>query len=396
MNLLKQKQINKNILIIPARGGSKGIKKKNLIPINGKPLLHWTLKEAKKSKLIDRILISTDDTQISKFVKTYDVGVVKRPKSISGDHSSSESAIIHVIKRLKNNFLSDDLIIFLQCTSPLITHEDIDKGITFLKRNNLDSTFACTFFKGFLWKEENKKMIGINHNEKKRLMRQNIQKQFLETGSIYIMKTKIFLREKYRFCGNCRPFFIDKIKNLDIDHNEDIAAAEYFLKYNKKKIIIPFIPKAIIMDFDGVHTNNKFSINKKGVESVTCSRSDGMGIESLKKHSSIKLLILSNEKNIVVSNRAKKLNIECIQSPKKKVTILSNWLKQNKLKFSEVAFIGNDINDLECIEKVGISFCPYDAEIKIKSRVNFILEKIGGDGVIRELSDIILSNINHD
>ena len=150
------------------------------------------------------------------------------------------------------------------------------------------------------------------------------------------------------------------------------------------------------MDFDGVHTNNKFSINKKGVESITCSRSDGMGIEGLKKYSNIKLLILSNEKNIVVSKRAKKLNIECIQSSEKKVKILSNWLKQNKLKFNEVAFIGNDINDLECIEKVGISFCPYDAEIKIKSRVNFILEKIGGDGVIRELSDIILSNINHD
>ena len=108
----------------------------------------------------------------------------------------------------------------------------------------------------------------------------------------------------------------------------------------------------------------------------------------------IKLLILSNEQNKIVKKRAEKLNIECIQTKGSKIEILDCWLKNNKLKYKEVFFIGNDINDIECIQKVGTSFCPNDAESLIKEIVDHVLTQNGGNGAIRELTNIILSGIN--
>ena len=148
------------------------------------------------------------------------------------------------------------------------------------------------------------------------------------------------------------------------------------------------------MDFDGVHTNNKVYLDSNGNELVLCSRSDGMGLKQLKENLNIKLLILSNEQNSVVQKRATKLNIECIQTNGKKIEILDDWLEINNLKYEDVIFIGNDVNDIDCIQKVGVSFCPNDAESLIKENVDHVLKQNGGNGAIRELTNIILSNVN--
>ena len=385
---------NSIFIIIPARGGSKSIKNKNLHIVNKKPLLQWMLEESKKVKSVNKVVVSTDNYKIKKFAKKFFVDVVDRPKEISGDNSSSESAILHTLKYYKEKNVLPEIIVFLQCTSPLISFSDIEKGIEYLNDNKLDSTFACTTFDGFIWKKKNKQFIGINHNHRKRLMRQKRSTEFLEAGSIYIMRTKSFLKDKYRFCGKCEPFLIEKKKVLDINDYQDADLAEIYLKniiVKKKKISKP---KALIMDFDGVHTNNKVYLDSNGNELVLCSRSDGMGLKQLKENLMIKLLILSNEQNKIVKKRAEKLNIECIQTKGSKIEILDCWLKNNKLKYKEVFFIGNDINDIECIQKVGTSFCPNDAESLIKEKVDHVLTQNGGNGAIRELTNIILSGIN--
>ena len=201
----------KNIfIIIPARGGSKSIKNKNLHIVNKKPLLQWTLEESKKVKSVDKVVVSTDNYNIKKFVKKFFVDVVDRPKEISSDNSSSESAIIHALEYYNEKKVFPEIIVFLQCTSPLISFCDIEKGIEYLNDNRLDSTFACTTFDGFIWRKKNNQFIGINHDHRKRLMRQKRSTEYLEAGSIYIMRTKIFLKERYRFCGKCEPFLIEK------------------------------------------------------------------------------------------------------------------------------------------------------------------------------------------
>ena len=131
---------------------------------------------------------------VKKFARKFLVDVVDRPKEISDDDSSSESAIIHTLEYYNKKNILPEIIVFLQCTSPLISFSDIEKGIEYLNDNKLDSTFACTNFDGFIWKKKNKQFIGINHNHRKRLMRQKRSTEFLEAGSIYIMRTKKCLK----------------------------------------------------------------------------------------------------------------------------------------------------------------------------------------------------------
>ena len=161
-------------------------------------------------------------------------------------------------------------------------------------------------------------------------MRQKRRTEYLEAGvDLYYENKKSFLKDKFRFCGKCEPFLIDKKKVLDINDYQDIEIAEMYLKnlVIKNKTIL-HQPKALIMDFDGVHTNNKVYIDSNGNELVLCSRSDGMGLKQLKENLNIKLLILSMNKNQVVKKRAAKLNIECIQANGKKIEMLDNWLKK--------------------------------------------------------------------
>ena len=393
-NVFDLKNYNENLIIIPARGGSKGIKNKNLYLVNNKPLLYWVLCEALKTRSIFRVIVSTDDIKISNFSKKMGADVMIRPKKISGDESSSESALLNVLDQLSTKKVYPKIIVFLQCTSPLIDSEDIERGIKYLQKKNLDSTFAATLSDNFLWKKIQGKFVGINHNENKRLMRQKRESEYLEAGSIYIMKTSVFLKEKYRFCGRFEPFLINKSKVLDINDYDDIKFAEKIIQNKKKSKKIKFIPKALIMDFDGVHTNNKVYVDSSGKEFVVCSRSDGLGLKRLQESMKIKLLILTNEGNKVVQKRAEKLGVECIQSKSEKKLILDFWLNKHGIFIEDVIFIGNDVNDLECVKKSGISCCPSDADAKIKNNVDFILKKKGGEGVIRELTDLIIMKKN--
>jgi len=137
----------KIIAIIPARGGSKGIPKKNIQLLAGKPLISYTIDTAWHSEKITRVIVSTDDHEIAAVSKQYGAEVVWRPANISGDTASSEAALLHVLEHLKTTeYYQPDLIIFLQCTSPLTTHEDIDGTIQTLLDEDADSAFTATPF----------------------------------------------------------------------------------------------------------------------------------------------------------------------------------------------------------------------------------------------------------
>ena len=150
--------------------------------------------------------------------------------------------------------------------------------------------------------------------------------------------------------------------------------------------------KALVMDFDGVLTDNKVIVNEDGSESVTCSRDDGYAIEKIKQLGII-TLILTREKNNVVIARARKLNTEIIKGEKEKLETLKKWCLKNNIFPEGLAYIGNDLPDIECLEYAKFSFCPADAFVIARKKAEFILNKKGGDGCIREiLEDYILAN----
>jgi 3-deoxy-D-manno-octulosonate 8-phosphate phosphatase (KDO 8-P phosphatase) len=152
---------------------------------------------------------------------------------------------------------------------------------------------------------------------------------------------------------------------------------------NKRKNI-----KLIVYDFDGVMTDNKVYVDQFGKESVQVNRGDGLGVSEIKKMG-MKQIIISTENNAVVSSRAKKLKIECLQGVDNKKIVLTDYCSQNKIQIKTVAFVGNDINDKDAMEMVGYSFCPSDAHKSVKEISDHTFQAKGGYGVIRELFEYL-------
>jgi 3-deoxy-D-manno-octulosonate 8-phosphate phosphatase (KDO 8-P phosphatase) len=146
--------------------------------------------------------------------------------------------------------------------------------------------------------------------------------------------------------------------------------------------------KLLILDFDGVLTDNFVFVNEEGIESVKCNRSDGIGISRIKKLG-IKVVIVSTEKNKVVSVRAKKLNLESIQGVDDKNKAVLKLSKELDIPLAKIAFLGNDINDIPAFEIVGFPIAVADCYLEVEPYVNYITECKGGQGAVREVCDLI-------
>lgn len=216
-----------------ARGGSKGVKNKNIADVNGKPLIYYTIKEAKKSRYIKRIVVSTDDLKIINIAKKYNLEIIKRPKKISGDRSPELEAWKHAINVDKSTLDQNDLFISLPTTSPLRTFKDIDRGIkTYLKsRNDLLIAITPSHRNPYL------NMVKIKSNkiklfaeQKKLYRRQDAPKVYDITTAIYVSNRKYILNCKKIIEGKTGFIIIPKERSLDIDDKIDLQIARLFLK----------------------------------------------------------------------------------------------------------------------------------------------------------------------
>ncbi|UAA39541.1 HAD-IIIA family hydrolase [Paraneptunicella aestuarii] len=143
----------------------------------------------------------------------------------------------------------------------------------------------------------------------------------------------------------------------------------------------------VFFDFDGVMTDNKVYTDQHGNESVMCDRADGLGIKQLKQQGK-QVYILSTEANPVVTMRAKKLNIECFHNCSNKAEFMLAWMQDNCVQAEEVAFVGNDINDLEVMKVVGLALCPADSDTSILAIADYVIPRNGGDRVVREVASL--------
>lgn len=382
----------KIITIIPARGGSKGIPNKNIIDIAGKPLIGWSIEQSKKTKLISDTYVSTNDNEIAEVAKKYSAEIIWRPDELCMDDSTSESAFIHALTYLKEQKqMVPDYIVFLQATSPLRNSEDINNAILKLISDDADSLFSGSKFDDFLfWETDKNKLRSINYEYQNRGRRQDRLPQFVENGSIYIFKPDIILKNNNRLGGVISIFEMDFWQTWEIDTIEDIELIEYYIRKKlkaKNEILIEKID-LIVYDFDGVMTDNKVNVDQFGNESVQVNRGDGLAISEIKKLG-IPQIIISTEKNVVVQKRADKLNISCIQGIDDKKSTLISYLKGNHYDIDKVVYIGNDTNDYEVMKIVGMPIAPSDAHESIKEISKIITNSKGGNGVVRELYDLI-------
>ena len=384
--------VNKSaIAIIPARGGSKGIPNKNLQTVGGVTLLARTISACLKSESIATVYVSTDSDDIAAVALNNGAQVIRRPADISGDTASSESALLHSLNEIEKTSSLPKNVLFAQCTSPFITHTDIDGILDLLKDH--DSALTVTHNHAFIWRKDNTgNAIGINHDSAIRLPRQQLDPEYKETGALYAMNIDQFRKCGHRFFGRIGMYEVPADRSMEIDEPEDLRLAntlEIQEKSMPSRESLQAI-KAVVFDFDGVMTDDQVYITETGEEMVMASRSDGMGISAL-KNAGLKLLILSKERNPVVARRAEKLQIEVIQACDNKLEALTEWLSKNQLPLSQCAYVGNDINDLQCMQAVKLAIAPIDAHLLATQAAHWRLTRAGGKGAIRELSDAIIN-----
>ncbi len=385
----------KTTAIIPARGGSKGIAGKNTRIVAGKPLIGWTIEAARSAKLVNQVLVSTDDDLIAKVALEFGARVVMRPPELSGDTASSESALLHALDWLeKEDSELPDVIAFLQCTSPLTISDDVDGTLCSLFSNEADTALAVCDFHYFIWEcGNNGEFQGINHDKSIRLLRQERKPQYRETGAVYAMRTDGFLLNKHRFFGKTSFYVIPSKRVLEIDEPQDLDLARLMLESQAQKTLISSFPdsiKLIVFDFDGVMTDDTVQVDTNGIETVRCSRADGYGIE-MARRAGLEMLIITKERNSVACQRAKKLKIPIFYGIDDKESALENYLAKIGVDWPNIVYVGNDINDLACIKRAGCGVAVANACSEVIESAKVKLSRSGGNHAVRELLDLILA-----
>lgn len=378
--------------VIPARGGSKGIPNKNLRTVGGVPLLVRAIRSCHAAKLVNLVVVSTDSDQIAAVAMEAGARVIRRPADLSTDESTSEAALLHVVGELEKESIRPDSLAFVQCTTPFIEPSDIDGTIQLLE--SFDSALTVAPSHRFVWKnDEAKNGIGVNHAPFQRSRRQDLPPEFIETGGVYAMNTSGLVANGHRFFGKIGLHVVSVDRSIEIDDLGDLSMAralalripEYPIPNDTALVRL----KAVVFDFDGVMTDNRVLISEDGRESVLCDRSDGFGIGNL-RHIGIQMLILSKETNKVVRQRADKLDVDVIHGCDDKVVSLTKWLQGQTIDPADCAYIGNDINDIDCMKLVGLSVSPHDALPQVHKYSQWILSSDGGHGAIREFADAVV------
>ena len=384
--------MDKYIVFIPARGGSKSIPLKNINNIAGKPLIFWTIEAAINCDKVDRVYLSTDSEQIirvAKQIKNKKFEIVQRSSETATDLASTESAMLEF-----SNSFSFENIILIQPTSPLLTSKDIESAIIKYEDSNVDSLLSVVEQKRFMWDIRSDSFVKpLNYDPLNRPRRQDFNGFLVENGALYITGKNLLQETKSRISGNIACYKMPEETYYEIDEPSDWIIVERLLLSRKNANNSPKNNlnnvKLLVTDVDGVLTDCGMYYTEKGDEIKKFNTRDGMGFQLLREKG-IKTAIITKENTTIVKNRAKKLKIdEVYQGIEDKLIALEDLRKKYNLDYSEIAYVGDDINDIAVLKMVGFSFCPNDAVDEVKDICDYILHNRGGSGIIRNIYDLI-------
>lgn len=359
------------VAVIPARGGSKGVPLKNIRLLGGVPLLAHAIRAARASDLVGEVYVSTDSDLIAEVAAIYGAQVLRRSPELSRDETSSEAVLLDALNQLAAQGSTPELLVFLQCTAPFMTAGDIDGTINKLLRSGSQSAFAAAPFEHFAWAEDAGGARGLNHDGLTRRRRQDLDPQYLEAGSVYVMRTAAFMQEQTRFCGRTAIYVMDSNERLlEIDTPCDFYLAQALARWLGKsqsereqfRVRQTDIERrlrcirAAVFDFDGVFTDGGVWVDQQGREQVRCSRLDGMGIARLRGHTQLKLLVLSGESSTCGARRCAKLGLEFIGNCQDKASALDRWAEEQDVAPEEILYCGDDVADLPLAHRVDYSW----------------------------------------
>ncbi|MEU3911168.1 acylneuraminate cytidylyltransferase family protein [Streptomyces sp. NPDC029721] len=217
--------------VIPARGGSKGIPGKNVAEVGGVPLVARAVRACLGAAQVTRVAVSTDDAAIARAAREAGAEVVDRPAELGSDRASSESALLHALDVLEERHSEAvDVLVFVQCTSPFLTSEEVDEAVLAIVRDGADSAFTAVPFHGFLWTADpghgaGHRARGVNHDSAVRLRRQDRTPEYLESGAVYAMRAEGFRRSGHRFFGRTQLVPTAPERAIELDEPGDLDRA---------------------------------------------------------------------------------------------------------------------------------------------------------------------------
>jgi YrbI family 3-deoxy-D-manno-octulosonate 8-phosphate phosphatase len=403
------------LAVIPARGGSKSIPRKNIRTFAGHPLIAYSIAAGRKAEAVTRVIVSTDDEEIAGVAQEYGAEVpFLRPANLAQDSTTDFPVFEHALTWLADHEgYQPDIVVQLRPTSPVRPPDCVDNAVRLL----LDHPEADSVRGVVLAGQDPHKMWRISSTglmlplltvdglaEPYNTPRQALPVTYWQTGHIDAIRAAIIFEKKSLSGDVILPLVLDDQYTVDIDTPTDWQRAEWLVTHRahqgglamvypgRSPRPLPERPCLVVFDFDGVMTDDRVWTDQNGRELVASSRSDGMGIALLRK-AGIDALVISTETNPVVTARCEKLKLPVLQSVLDKGQALSTYLEQHQIEQEHVVYLGNDINDLPCLNIVGCFVAVADAHPGLRSQADRVLSKQGGHGAVRELCDLLLSRL---
>lgn len=380
----------KNLAFIPVRGGSKSIELKNIKQFCGKPLVYWTAFACENCEEIDEVIIATDSEEIKNCVLAFGfkkISIYMREAENASDTSSTESVLLEYIQKKKP--ASHDALVLVQATSPFTSSENISDALKLYKKG-YDSLLSCARSKRFIWNENG---TPLNYDYNNRPRRQDFKGTLIENGALYINKIENIILHQNRVNGSIALFEMPEYTFTELDEPEDWYVGEKIMRKHSPLFKEPTKKniRILLSDVDGVLTDAGMYYTENGDEFKKFNTYDGMAFEILRQNG-IKGGIITKEDRQLVKRRALKLKLDYEYSGiNNKLEILKEICDKEQISFSQVAYIGDDINDVEVLKVVGLAACPANARNEVKEIPGIIqLETSGGNGVIRELISHII------
>lgn len=391
----------KTVVFIPVRGGSKSIPLKNIKPIYGRPLLYWTLDAAVSAEHTDAVYVCTDSEAIRSAVGNYirenksnpnieKVVCIGRSAESAADTATTESAMLEFAAQFEFSH-----IVLVQATSPLLSAEDLNRGLGTYFSGGYDSVLSVVRQKRFVWREENGETVPVNYDPLARPRRQEFDGYLVENGAFYITSRARLLQTKCRISGRIGYTEMPEETYTEIDEPSDWIIVEHLLKRRcrslpdeRKKAGI----KLFATDCDGVLTDCGMFYSPEGDLLKKFSAKDGMGISFLRERG-IRTAIITGEDTPIVSRRAEKLHIDDVfLGVRDKLTVLRNLAEKYGILPNQIAYIGDDVNDIPPMRYAGIAISVADAMEAAKNEADYITARRGGEGAVREAIDWLLED----
>jgi len=420
------------LALIPARGGSKSIPRKNIRSFAGHPLIAYSIAAGLQAQTVTRVIVSTDDEEIAALARQYGAETpFLRPAEFAQDATTDLPVFEHALGWLaEHENYRPEVVVQLRPTSPIRPVECVDHAVRLLLEHpEADSV------RGVVPSGQNPhKMWRISPDgrmtpllavedlaEPYNAPRQALPLTYWQTGHIDAIRVSTIFAKKSLSGDVILPLILSPKYAIDIDTLNDWRRAEWLIAQGDLPMVsvnagdvgkehrarkasdnhpssvtpgrirrpLPHIVTLVVFDFDGVMTDNHAWVDQDGREAVRVSRADGMGVSLLRK-AGIPAVVMSTETNPVVAARCQKLSLPVVQGLADKAPALREWLETHHLDPAGTIYLGNDINDLPCFPLVSCAVAVADAHPEVLAQADLVLSCDGGQGAVRELCELVL------